>query len=226
LEFAGGGRHIDIRHGLAEHGPLDRGLISAPKAIRVGVVGSAKDVERFREWVARCRHGVEAKASRLATLFVAFPGFGDAGPFCDFLVDDRLVDVISGTDLERIGGTSEAAFGSAAAERFREGAADLIEKANAEVVVCLLPEPFVRRIDVPRGPESRPRSRRHRHGHEQDVWHDAFKAEALNLSRPVQVARPATYGGGVHRYTRDGRAVQEVQDEATRAWNFYCALYY
>ena len=30
LEFGGGGRHIDIRHGLAEHGPLDRGLASDP----------------------------------------------------------------------------------------------------------------------------------------------------------------------------------------------------
>lgn len=71
-----------------------------------------------------------------------------------------------------------------------------------------------------------PRSRRWRYGRDEDVWHDAFKAEALTLARPVQVVRPATYGDGVHRYTRDGRAVREIQDEATRAWNFYSALYY
>ena len=48
LEFGDAGRHIDIRHGLTEHGPLDRGLASAPQSIRVGVVGAAQDVERLR----------------------------------------------------------------------------------------------------------------------------------------------------------------------------------
>lgn len=41
LEFGGAGRHIDIRHGLTEHGPLDGGLSSAPQCVRVGVVGAA-----------------------------------------------------------------------------------------------------------------------------------------------------------------------------------------
>ena len=41
LEFGGAGRHIDIRHGLAEHGPLDCELATAPESIRVGVVGAA-----------------------------------------------------------------------------------------------------------------------------------------------------------------------------------------
>ena len=60
LEFGGAGRHIDIRHGLTEHGPLDRGLASAPQSVRVGVVGAAQDVERLREWIDRCRISVEA----------------------------------------------------------------------------------------------------------------------------------------------------------------------
>src|SRR5205809_113958 len=88
LEFAGGGRHVDIRHGLTEHGPLDRGLPTAPQTVRVGVVGAAKDVERLRAWFERCRVGVEAKQSKRTTLFVAFPGFGDSGTLCDFVIDD------------------------------------------------------------------------------------------------------------------------------------------
>lgn len=226
LEFGGGGRHIDIRHGLSEHGPLDRGLASAPQCIRVGVVGAAQDVERLRAWIDRCRSGIDPKKSKRTTLFVGFPGFGASGAFCDFLVDGRLIDMISGGDLRDIGEADDATFQAASIGRFRQGAADLIEKANAEVVVCLLPEAFLRRIDVPGTPETGPRSRRRRSKDDEGTWHDVFKAEAIHLARPVQVARPATYGGDVHRFRRDGTAVREMQDEATRAWNFFCALYY
>lgn len=224
LEFGGAGRHIDIRHGLAEHGPLDRGLPSAPQSVRVGVVGTAKDVERLRAWVDRCRSGIDAKKSKRTTLFVGFPGFGESATLCDFNVDNRLVDVISNADIRSIDEAGE--FHAASIQRYRQGAADLIEKANADVVLCLLPEEFLRHIDIPATIESGPRSRRRRNRDEETVWHDAFKAEALELPRPVQVVRPATYGGDVHHFTRDGKAVREMQDEATRAWNFFCALYY
>ena len=39
LEFGGSGRHIDIRFGIMEHGPLDRTRGTAPRRIRVGLVG-------------------------------------------------------------------------------------------------------------------------------------------------------------------------------------------
>jgi hypothetical protein len=226
LEFGCAGRHIDIRHGITEHGPLDRGLAAAPLSILVGVVGAAQDVERLRAWIDRCRLGVDAKKSKRTTLFVGFPGFGASGALCDFVVDDRLVDTISGSDLREIGEADEVKFQAASIQRFRQGAADLIEKANAQVVLCLLPETFVRRIDVPATPARGPRARRRRYKDDEGVWHDIFKAQANQLSRPVQVVRPAIYGGGVRRFTRDGTAVREMQDEATRAWNFFCALYY
>ena len=30
LEFGNGGQHIDVRFGIMQHGPLDRGISSAP----------------------------------------------------------------------------------------------------------------------------------------------------------------------------------------------------
>ncbi len=225
LEFAGAGRHIDIRHGLAEHGPLDMGLPSAPQSVRVGVVGSAQDVEQLRAWIDRCRSGVDAKKSKRTTLFVRFPGFGSSGTFCDFLVDDRLTDTIAHRDLRGIADADEMKFRVASTQRFCQGARDLLEKANAHVVLCLLPEPFLRRIDIRTTPVGRLRSRLRRRTDEV-IWHDVFKAAATQLAHPVQVVRPAIYSGGVRRFTRDGAAVREMQDEATRAWNFFCALYY
>lgn len=227
LEFGSGARHIDTRHGLTEHGTLDRGLDSAPKSVRIGVVGAASDIETLRHWIDACRGGVEAKESRRTTLFVGFPGFGDGKPFCDFIVDDRLVDPISASELARIAEIAdEKSFFDASSRRFLEGGADLIEKANAAVVLSLLPEAFVRRIDIPDREQSGPRSSRRLRTQERFVWHDAFKAASLLLPRPFQVSRPATYGGVVHRFTRDGKAVSNMQDEATRAWNLFCALYY
>ena len=44
LEF-GAGTHIDVRFGIAQHGPFDVSRGTAPGNIRVGVVGSAGSIE-------------------------------------------------------------------------------------------------------------------------------------------------------------------------------------
>ncbi|MFC1761418.1 hypothetical protein ACFL6U_04995 [Planctomycetota bacterium] len=227
LEFGGGARHIDVRYGLSLNGALDRHLESAQKIVRLGIVGPTNNVDDIRAWIDRCRTGIDGKDTHRTMLFPGFPGFGDAGPFCNFVVDDRLIDVISARDIKKIvASPTDEPFFSMSSARYIEGARDLIDKANADVVVCLLLGEFLKRIDVPNGESVGPRSKRRMRTQDRLVWHDAFKASTLRLSRPVQVCRPATYCGGVYRYTRDGRAVKDTQDEATRAWNFFCALYY
>jgi hypothetical protein len=49
----------------------------------------------------------------------------------------------------------------------------------------------------------------------------------MELRKPIQVIRPTTYGAKSPR-TKQGRRRKPrgLQDEATRAWNFYTALYY
>ena len=56
-------------------------------------------------------------------------------------------------------------------------------------------------------------------------FHDLLKARGMTLGVPLQMVRPPTYGGQSMRTdtTRRGLA---LQDEATRAWNFFTALYY
>jgi hypothetical protein len=195
LEFGGAGRHIDIRHGLTEHGPLDRGLTSALQCVRVGVVGTAPDVERLRVWIDRCRGGVDPKKSKRTTLFVGFPGFGASGNFCDFVVDDRLVDTISGSDLRAIGEADEAKFQTASIQRFYQGAADLIEKANAHVVLCLLPETFVRRIDAPAALEKGPPSRGAQQGAE-----GRLARRLQGRGDPTRPPRPSCPPGHLRRW--------------------------
>jgi argonaute-like protein implicated in RNA metabolism and viral defense len=40
------------------------------------------------------------------------------------------------------------------------------------------------------------------------------------------MVRPATYGGKIHRFRQNGTISREIEDEASRAWNFFTALYY
>jgi hypothetical protein len=42
LEFGGGIRHTDIRFGIMDYGPIDLGTDTAPKRIRLGIIGSVE----------------------------------------------------------------------------------------------------------------------------------------------------------------------------------------
>ena len=73
LEF-GAGRHIDIRFGLLNYGPLDHDRPSAPRRIRVGIIGTSETVEGVAGWLDRCRGAIPPKTSRQPHLFPGFPG--------------------------------------------------------------------------------------------------------------------------------------------------------
>lgn len=228
LEF-GSGRHIDIRFGLTHHGPLDSRVHGAMRECRVAVIGDGDGVDTFREWVNQCRLGVAAKDTRLRNLYPPFPGFGDGGCLPDFVCNDAWSRSLSERRIAKVCGiTDPVNFAEAATRLYTDEAEDLIEKGMADVVVCLMPPALVKRVDVgaveKRGPRS---SRRHdRTRTDAPIWHDYFKAKCLQLQRPVQLARPGTFGGDVQRYSTDGKPSRLIQDDATRAWNFFCAQYY
>ncbi len=227
LEF-GSGNHIDIRFGLSRCGPLDfangRGLDRA----RLGIIGDQQSVTNFRTWLDKCRDGIEAKASPLHTLFPAFPGFGAGRTFCDFTADETSCRAINSRDckqLEIINNRDELVRVSV--ECFIGEAADLLETVKCDVVLFLPWTDLLARIDTGKDPKQpMPRSRYEERPQRSVVWHDLLKAKAMSLKVPIQVCRPATYGGKVHRFTLDGTPKKDVEDEASRAWNFFSALYY
>src|SRR3954465_11836528 len=97
LEFGGNGRHIDIRFGIMGNGPLDRTRGTAPRRIRVGLVGSAESIEGTLAWLTRCKAGIEAKSSRQPNLFPRFPGFtADLGFLSELVTEAQLQRAIPG----------------------------------------------------------------------------------------------------------------------------------
>src|SRR5919202_1549207 len=90
LEF-GMGRHIDVRFGIMNYGPLDYAHRLAPKDIKVGIVGTAQTVAGVQAWLERCREEIPAKTSKQPNLFPKFPGCGpNIGFRASLVMDDRL----------------------------------------------------------------------------------------------------------------------------------------
>jgi len=223
LEFANGGRHIDVRYGLTHFGPLDSGG-TARQAIRVGVVGDDATIELFHNWLDRCRQGIDAKESTLKTLYPAFKGFGEGGAFCDFVAGANWSRAIPASDLEdlaRIEPTSSII--EAAVDRYLVEAKDLASK-SPDVIVCIISPLLMKKMDIQQGERKGPRSRQKKAPDDAPrkiQFHDLLKAKGMSVGRPLQVCRPGTLGGDVQRFRLDGTANLEMQDEATRAVEFF-----
>lgn len=220
LEF-GTGRHVDIRFGLMNYGPLDVEHELAPRRIRAGVVGTPDTVEMAVEWLERCRHEIPAKESRQPNLFPRFPGFNLDEAFRSTLIlDDALQRTIPDRvfeDLKRAGDANRTI--REAAERFTEDFEDLKTNTATDVLICAVPpqlaeltEPANRPLGGNGGP---PLNFRH-----------LLKAKAMRL-KPVQLTLPSTADPKRARKLKIRKnETRSVQDDATRAWNFHTALYY
>lgn len=232
LEFGGGQRHIDVRFGLTNYGPLDADAPTARHEIRVGIVGTPVTVDGVTRWLRSCRDGVAAKRTKLPNLFPRFPGFSRDSPFgCDLVLDKELCAEVLPAGIDRANLPTTV-------DRFIEASRQLIDNVQPDVIICAPPDhlsPISHESDIASttsdvdldvesnegsGPDgaSEPGPVGPRHG----GFHDLLKARGLFLSAPMQMVWPATYGGIVTSESEP----RSLQDEATRAWNFHVALYY
>lgn len=216
LEFGDGGRHVDPRSGLIDHGPLQ------PKpgdVVRVGVIGSAETVEGFSNFIAQARAGIAPKPSPLINLFPPFPGIGNRNPFrCSFEVEARVA--IPAREMERIAGVERQpeAVREAAAAYAEQARAMLESSSRPDVIVAALPVALVERLVNAESDEEDEK--------DEINFRDLFKAEMLSLAVPSQVVWPTLWDDAtrIKRKTRD--TARAVQDPATRAWNLLNALFY
>jgi hypothetical protein len=239
LEFGHTGRHIDIRYGLMQFGPLDAGTDRAPQQIRLGIVGTANTLEGLAKWLAKCEGGLPAKQGKYPDLFPRFPGFGSASPFAsELVIAARLSRVISGREISRL---TAAAPGKAlvddAVDLMVSEAKHLAETSKPDVVIYAPPAELMAKLD-----ESVAGwflARKHRRWHPENEeekpadevppaqFHDVLKARSMSFGVPVQMVRPETYDPTQRRsQKRRPERQKATQDEATRAWNFHTALYY
>jgi hypothetical protein len=215
LEFGGAQPHIDIRFGLKDYGPLDLLSTQSPKIIRLGLVGTSEGVEGLSQWITRCRNGIEAKRSRQPYLFPAFPSHDGKTAFnCEFGTDSLLAKELGRTQLLKLGqvGTIEDRI-KQAVDIFVAEIEHLCEKTKPDVIVCSFPEELSPLLDDPRRTTSYD-------------FHDLLKARAMHVRVPLQLVLPSLWDPSKARRVKRSGVARALQDEATRAWNIHCALYY
>jgi hypothetical protein len=215
LEFGGAQPHIDIRFGLKDYGPLDLLSTQSPKSIRLGLVGTSEGVEGFSQWITRCRNGIEAKRSKQPYLFPAFPSHDGKTAFnCEFGTDSLLARELGRTQLLKLGqvSTIEERI-KQAVDIFVAEIEHLCEKTKPDVIVCSFPEELSPLLDDPRQITSYD-------------FHDLLKARAMHVRVPLQLVLPSLWDPSKARKVKRSGLARALQDEATRAWNIHCALYY
>lgn len=223
LEF-GTGRHIDVRFGLMNYGPLDINDSLAPKEIRLGIVGTPETVEGLSRWLEACKGEIPAKVSNQPNLFPRFPGFRDDNNWHATLVlDPKLQETIPSKEFEKlIMSAKPDEVVTAAASWFIDRFKYLDENQKVDVLVCAAPMQLVpRMVD-----EAEALVDSTSEGHSLD-FHNHLKAKAMSVAKPMQIVLPMTYDESKRlKAKRNPAAVRRLQDEATRAWNIHTALYY
>jgi hypothetical protein len=235
LQFGNEGRCPDIRFGIGHFGAFDFAEAKGPRQIRIGLVGTDETLTPLTEWLERCRYEIPAKISNQPRLYVPFPGFDTNHSFHSKLIWDknefRTVTIPSSiTGLKKFNEKI-----SKIVDLYVEEINYAIEKSGAQVVLCAPSIPHLRQTTHSihyEAEEETPPSDSDPDDSSNDYtetshfdFHDLLKARSLHLRRPLQIVLPATYDET--RLSEQKKFInRDQQDEATRAWNIFTALYY
>lgn len=233
LEFGGAFRHVDIRFGLMDYGPFDLGMDSAPKRVRIGIVGSAETVDGTARWLQTCASGFPAKPSHQPNLFPPFPGADGDGTFrCEFVTSDELHRLLPLREIARLTAISgQREMTRAVVEVIADEIRALAETSSRpHVVLVALPIEIIERTynarEVPAEDDGDDATDGVEAGPELD-FRGMLKAACMRLQLPIQLLWPTTFDPAykISRKLRQG-SNRRTQDPATIAWNLLTALYY
>ncbi len=227
LEF-GNSSHIDIKFGIMNYGVLDFAQEQAPRKIHLGLIGVNEDIEKFMEWVEVCKSPIAAKESRKKNLFPRFPGFNTQHGFhSEILTDQNIQGKISSNTFSELSGLTPDEKTKKAVEIFINEIEYIVSKNHKlDVILCAIPKQLAEQLSVTEDEEgeggTQPRQVKSKYD-----FRRLLKAESLKFRKPIQIVLPSTYDNSVKKKFHIGsNAEGSLQDEATRAWNFYTALYY
>lgn len=229
LEFGDGNEFVDMRFGIGCFGTFDYANENGPRKIKLGFVGSDESVASLIDWIEKCKFEIPGKPSKQPRLFPPFPGFGSNHSFHSSLSwssrDHRAVTI---TDDAMKGSFNEIV--SNIADLYVKEIEALTENSKVDVVVCAPPLGHLKRV-LRVGSDSGEISDS-TDGNDDKTpkigsydFHDMLKAKSLHLRVPLQYILPATYDESKIAEQKSLKN-RDQQDEATRAWNLFTALYY
>jgi hypothetical protein len=220
LEFGGGGRHVDPRHGITDFGPADASN-TAVRTIRAGIIGAPSAIDGLKRWFDRCRLPLAGKDSHLGNLFLPFPGFDTTvGYRCTLVWDSRLERPIRDRDLKRLADLDPLTAVREAVALYAAALEGLDEEPNCDVILVARPDDLPERDEATPTPGVKPDRAAPPLAAD---FRALLKAASLRGSRPIQVVRRTTWDPGFQPRRERRRGTQDV---ATTAWNLHTALYY
>jgi len=230
LEF-GNSSHIDIKFGIMNYGVLDFDREDAPRKIHLGIVGVNEDIEIFEEWIEKCKESIEGKESKKKNLFPMFPGFHtNHGFHSEIITNSNIQGKLSPQLFKDLSGLLADEINIKAVEIFINEIEYITSKNHkVDVILCAIPKILAEQLTVNLIDEREESETTIENGSTKSKYdfRRLLKAEALKFRKPIQIILPSTYDKSVKKKFRVGSQSEgSLQDEATRAWNFFTALYY
>ena len=224
LEF-GSNRHICPRFGIKEYSVYDSRMDERRNTILVGAVGTEETLEKFDNWITRCKSPIEAKEkNRQPRLYPEFCGFNTGLGFkADLKTGSNIVRPIQNSDLQEVLDIENwNRRVEAAVELYYNKVKFLAQnRATVDVIVCVMTDELYESIG-PRKKEGGANETLEVDPDQADEdayesnFRRALKARSMHLGKPLQLVRESALE----------RNPSKHQDDATRAWNFCTALYY
>lgn len=230
LEF-GNSFHIDIKFGIMNYSVLDFDQEDAPRKIHLGIIGINEDIEIFEDWIEKCKEPIEGKETKKKNLFPRFPGFHkEHGFHSEIITNSNIQGRLSPQQFKEISKLSPDEKTIKSVELFINEIEHLVSKNHKiDVVICAIPKILAEQLVVNIADEGEDMEEI-AEGNLVKSKYDfrrLLKAEALKFRKPIQIILPSTYDKNIKKKFRVGSQIEgSLQDEATRAWNFFTALYY
>ena len=219
LKF-GRGEHVCPRAGISELDVYDSVLRARRDRLLIGAIGVSDDLETLASWIRRCQRPIPAKINaRQPALFPAFCGFNEHVGFrANISLEDEITRSLRKTAVRAVVRTREFNRRVDAAVRlYFPHVKFLCQNRTVDVVVCVIPDDLydviAKRVLAP--PEEQVEDSEPDDLVEAD-FRRALKARCLRFGVPLQLIRAKSLESNP----------REMQDDATRAWNFCTALYY
>ncbi len=256
LAFGGRHEHVDPKTGLGLYGPYTLPNQSKPliSKIIVGIVGPGSMIADAEQWLNACK-GILTNDGSQPFLYPHFPGFNTNHPFqCELVFGDTWEEVIKKKELQTA--LDAANFYERVRDivsLYVKGIEILAQRdPHPDVILCCIPQEVIdyctvrvgkagelKRIKVSKREKRMQRVAKSGQlflfpemdptlGIEDMEWEHqnlrrGLKAEAMQYGIPTQLVWPRTIQLIDSMASSTSR---DVQDVATRAWNFMVALYH
>lgn len=214
----GSGEHICPRRGIFEYGVYDQRQKIRKKEVYVGGVGTSQCIDLLSNWMERCKGLIAAPSdAKQENLHFPFCGYSSNTGFkSDLTFSGDLTKTIKNSEIKaliKIENRTERV--NQAINMYYENIKFLAQNRHVDVIVCVIPDNLYEVISS----EAKPGEEmlEEEESYEELNFRRALKAKAMHLSKPLQLIKQASL---------DPNKKSEQQDDATKAWNFFTALYY